>query len=104
MRESSSAYEEYYENKESDKEGNTIVMKTKKTKKTKKINSYKDLPKIDLTELMAGIVLHFLENIAELGCPKDAEPDMWFRYLSAGKMKKVMRKLQKIITRDYDIS
>ena len=66
----------------------------------KKINSNKNLPTIDLTNFMVDIVLHFLENLAELGCPKDAEPDMWFRYLSAGKMKKVMRKLQKIIKRD----
>ena len=37
---------------------------------------------IELENLAADTILYFCENLAELGCPRDAEPDMWFRELS----------------------
>lgn len=68
----------------------------------KKICSNKDkLPKIELTHFMAGVIEIFCENLAELGCPKDAEPDMWYRYLSDKQKIKVMKKLLKIIKKCY---
>jgi hypothetical protein len=67
-----------------------------------KINSNKSkLPEIELTHFMAGVIEIFCENLAELGCEKDAEPDMWYRYLSDKQKLKVMKKMVKIIEKNY---
>jgi len=58
------------------------------------------MKKIALEELVASTILNFCENAAELGCPKDKEVDMWFRYLSPEEQVKVGGKLLDIIERD----
>jgi len=60
------------------------------------------MKKVELTALVGGIVLYFCENLAELGCPQKAEPDMWFRYLSPKKQQKVVNKILDIMDRDYE--
>jgi len=56
---------------------------------------------IELEELVAGVILDFCENLAEVGCPKDAkESDMWYRNLTWDEQKKVADKLLSIIERD----
>jgi hypothetical protein len=55
---------------------------------------------IELEELVAGVILDFCENLAELGCPKKDEPDMWYRNLSWDEQKKVADKLMTIVERD----
>ena len=50
--------------------------------------------------LMSECIVFWCENLAELGCPKDQSPDMWFRYLSEEKRRIVMDKLLDIIERD----
>ena len=54
---------------------------------------------IAMENLVADTILYFCENLAELGCPKDAEPDMWFRELSGEERYKVGEKLLEIIER-----
>ena len=54
---------------------------------------------IELENLISDTILLFLENLAELGCPKDVEPDMWFRELSDEERYKVGEKLLEIIER-----
>ena len=55
---------------------------------------------IALEELVAGTILDFCENAAELGCPRKEEVDMWFRYLSSEEQIKVASKLIDIVERD----
>jgi hypothetical protein len=55
---------------------------------------------IELEELVASTILDFCENLAELGCPKKDEPDMWYRNLSWDEQKKVADKLMTIVERD----
>ena len=57
--------------------------------------------KIKSSELVAGVILDFCENLAELGCPRnEKDPDMWYRYLSPKQQIEVGQKLIKIIDRD----
>ena len=56
--------------------------------------------KIVLEDLVLLTILHFCENLAELGCPMNNEPDMWFRYLPLKKARKVCSKLLNIIKRN----
>lgn len=51
---------------------------------------------VAIEDLMIGTVLTFCENLAELGCPRDKEPDMWFRYLSYEEQYKVAEKMLEI--------
>ena len=51
---------------------------------------------VAIEDLMIGTVLTFCENLAELGCPKDKEPDMWFRELSVRNQRKVAEKMIEI--------
>ena len=51
---------------------------------------------ISLESLVAGTILSFCENLAELGCPKDAEPDMWFRNMSDEERFAIADKLMEI--------
>jgi len=55
---------------------------------------------VAIEDLMAETILNFCENAAELGCPKDKEVDMWFRYLEPKDQRKVADKLLNIIERD----
>jgi hypothetical protein len=56
---------------------------------------------VALEDLVAGTILAFCENAAELGCPKKAkEVDMWYRYLQPNEQRKVADKLLEIIERD----
>ena len=55
---------------------------------------------ISFEELAAVTILTFCENSAELGCPRDQEVDMWYRYLSDEEKVKVGDKLLEIIKRD----
>ena len=55
---------------------------------------------ISFEELAAVTILTFCENAAELGCPRDQEVDMWYRYLSDEEKVKVGDKLLEIIKRD----
>lgn len=57
---------------------------------------------VAVEDLMSECIVSWCENLAELGCPKDQSPDMWFRYLSEEKRRIVMDKLLDIIERDYD--
>lgn len=49
---------------------------------------------------MADTIVSFCENAAELGCPRDQDVDMWFRYLSEEQRRTVMSKLLDIEERD----
>jgi hypothetical protein len=55
---------------------------------------------IAIEEIYASVILNFCENLAELGCPRDAEPDMWFRELSAEEQINIASKLIDIVERD----
>ena len=62
---------------------------------------------IALEELVAGTILDFCENLAELGYRPivdkhdcEVSPDMWFRYKSPEEQVKVASKLLEIIERD----
>jgi hypothetical protein len=55
---------------------------------------------VELEDLVVGVILNFCENAAELGCPKDKEVDMWFRYLEPKEMRKVADHLLEIVERD----
>ena len=48
---------------------------------------------VDIEDLIVEAILTFCENAAELGCPKDKEVDMWFRYLSHEEQRKVANKM-----------
>lgn len=58
---------------------------------------------VTIQDIYVSTILLFCENLAELGYrPKDRNdsPDMWFRYLSPSKQRKVAAKLIKIEERD----
>jgi len=55
---------------------------------------------IALENIYASVILSFCENLAELGCPRESEPDMWFRNLTSAKQIKVVAKLISIEERD----
>ena len=79
---------------------NCSACSTLSSKEKRKVG--KNVKTIDLESLVAAVILHFCENAAELGCPKDVrEVDMWFRYLSEPEMIKVGSKLLDIIERDH---
>lgn len=59
---------------------------------------------IELEKLVAFTVLTFCENLAELGCPRNTEPDMWFRNLSDKRKEEVGSKMLDIISREMYIS
>ena len=40
---------------------------------------------IDIEDLVLLTILTFCENAAELGCPRDKDVDMWFRYMCEEK-------------------
>lgn len=54
---------------------------------------------VALEDLVIITVLGFCENAAELGCPQNAEVDMWFRELDYKNQLKVSGKLIDIIRR-----
>jgi hypothetical protein len=57
-----------------------------------------DLKTIAIEELALVTILTFCENLAELGCPREAEDsDMWFRYLKHDEQYKVAEKLVDMI-------
>ena len=58
------------------------------------------MKQIAIEEMLAYAIELFCENLAEIGCPKDAEPDMWYRYLSDEDKVKVASKLLEIEERD----
>ena len=51
---------------------------------------------IALEDIYINTILTFCENLAELGCPKDTEPDMWFRELSYDEQVVVIHKMFEI--------
>ena len=51
---------------------------------------------IDIEDLMTECILTFCENAAELGCPRDKEVDMWFRYLPYEEQYRVVEKMMEI--------
>ena len=51
---------------------------------------------VKLEDMYISTVLTFCENLAELGCPKDKEPDMWFRELPYEEQVKVADKMIEI--------
>lgn len=55
---------------------------------------------VALESLVVGTILTFCENAAELGCPKDQEVDMWFRYLSEEEQLNVADKMMEIEERN----
>jgi hypothetical protein len=55
---------------------------------------------VSIESLIVGTVLTFCENLAELGCPKDAEPDMWFRNLRPEEQIKIAEKMLEIEERN----
>ena len=66
----------------------------------KNVSEQKEVRTVALEDLMADTVLWFCENLAELGCPKNAESDMWFREISPKERSKIMGKLLDIMERD----
>lgn len=59
---------------------------------------------VSLEALVSTTILTFCENLAELGCPKSAEPDMWFRGLSEKEMDAVGGKILDIQERDLKMA
>ena len=59
---------------------------------------------VSLESLVATTILTFCENLAELGCPKSADPDLWFRNLSEKEQDAVGGKLLDIQERDLKIA
>jgi len=57
---------------------------------------------IALEDIIVGTILTFCENAAELGCPREAEVDMWFRELSYEDSLKVADKLIRIEKRNAE--
>jgi len=55
---------------------------------------------VAIENIMADTIVSFCENAAELGCPRDQDVDMWFRYLSEEQRRTVMSKLLDIEERD----
>jgi hypothetical protein len=55
---------------------------------------------VALEDIYINTILTFCENLAELGCPKDAEPDLWFRYLPHVEKVKVAQKMFEIEERN----
>ena len=51
-------------------------------------------------DICIGTIMTFCENLAELGCPKEAEPDMWFRNMSYEDQSEVVNKMFKINDRN----
>ena len=51
---------------------------------------------VALEDMAIECILLFTENLAELGCPKDQEGDMWFRYLPYDEQYKVVEKMFEI--------
>jgi hypothetical protein len=54
---------------------------------------------VAIEDIYIGTILTFCENLAELGCPREAEPDMWFRELSYEEQTKVVNKMFEITER-----
>lgn len=46
------------------------------------------------------LILTFCENLAELGCPLNTEPDMWFRNMDNGQQLKIIKKIKKLVKKD----
>lgn len=59
---------------------------------------------VSLESLVSTTLLTFCENLAELGCPPDVQPDMWFRGLSEKEMDAVGGKLLDIQERDLKMA
>lgn len=57
---------------------------------------------VKIEDLVVETILTFCENAAELGCPREQEVDMWFRYLSYKEQFKVAEKMIKIMERNYE--
>jgi len=55
---------------------------------------------VAIEDIIVDTILGFCENAAELGCPKDQEVDMWFRYLPRKEQLRVADKLIEIEERD----
>jgi hypothetical protein len=55
---------------------------------------------IAIEDIMADTIVSFCENAAELGCPRDQDVDMWFRYLAPEERFKIMDKLIEIQERE----
>lgn len=51
---------------------------------------------VAIEDLYRETILTFCENLAELGCPKDEKPDMWFRELPCEEQRKVADKMIEI--------
>jgi len=68
-------------------------MKKLQKKKSAKINT------VHVEDLIVETILTFCENAAELGCPREQEVDMWFRYLPYKKQFKVAQKMVEIVER-----
>lgn len=58
---------------------------------------------VEMEDMIIDCILTFCENIAELGCPKNEEVDMWFRYLSYEDQRKVADKMLDIFERNRKI-
>jgi len=52
---------------------------------------------VAIEELMVSCVLTFCENLAELGCPKDKDPCIWFRELCYDNMDEALKVCDKIL-------
>lgn len=56
--------------------------------------------KIAIEDLIGEVILIFCENLAELGCPRDAEPDIWYRNLSQSQIHDIGSKILEIAERN----
>ncbi len=59
---------------------------------------------VALEDMYIGTILTFCENLAELGCPKEAEPDMWFRELPYDEQVVIVHKMFEIEERCKEIN
>lgn len=54
------------------------------------------MKQIAIEDMIIETILTFCENLAELGCPREKEPDMWFRELGRDEQFKVVDKMMEI--------
>ena len=74
-----------------------------KLKKTKIVE--KTIKTVAIESLMDNVVMGFLENLAELGCPQNEKDlDLWYRNINVQDRNKIMEKLLDIMERNYKIS
>ena len=58
---------------------------------------------VEKEELLStvNIITNVMANAAELGCPRNKDVDMWFREMTNDEKCETLKKLEKILERNY---